>query len=37
MYSKYRVLIISCVICYVALPFNHTFKVDGFWTIVKLQ
>ena len=26
---------ISCIVCYVALPFNHTFKIGGqcIWTV----
>jgi len=28
---------ILCIICYVALPFNHTLKIDGHCSIVQLQ
>ena len=33
--SSRPTLVISCIVCYVALPFNHTFKIGGqcIWTV----
>jgi len=35
--TESSILLVSCIVCYVSLPFNHTFYIDGQRRMVELK